>query len=648
MLNYHIGYDVSALMILTVIYVYFRAKPLRYTRHLNLFEIYFGAVVSFNMVDIATVVMGWHHTAMPMWSLYGINTLYHILCFLIPSLIAQYTIVLAGHEKKMYWFWYIPAFAGAFTALFINPFTGWIMSFAADGTYLRGPFVNVELYGLFFYIIIATIYIIVEHRYLSKVKVITVMAIGFVSFVLGLLQILMPEYLLVGMGGALSVVMVFLSFHSYDEETDLLTGLPNQQAFGLAVRRLFFHQPDMKFCIVMMDIQHLNMVNELYGWDEGNALLIRVGDKMQRSIDSDRGACARIQADRFVCCVPADEVTEESVMAFNEGLTAGADGEYPVAISFGVYPIEDTSLPVDRMCDRASLALHQVDNNYINRVAWYVPALRNSLVEEQRMAAQMENALEAGEFTVRLQPIVRLSDSRIVAAEALVRWIHPQRGEISPGAFIPLFEKNGFIVRLDRYTLETTCKLITSWQEAGRPVTPVCVNLSRINFYSANLVDEIRAIVTRYGVDPGLIHLEITESIYMEEPEKMCEGVNVLRKAGFTVLMDDFGSGYSALNALKDLPVDMLKIDLGFLRGFEKDKKGGDILKAVVLMAKSLGLPTVTEGIDAPEELQFLRDLGCDYGQGYYFSKPLSIDQYEETVQAQLPDEGACGGIVKK
>uniref|UniRef100_UPI003AB2AEB0 EAL domain-containing protein n=1 Tax=Selenobaculum sp. TaxID=3074374 RepID=UPI003AB2AEB0 len=246
------------------------------------------------------------------------------------------------------------------------------------------------------------------------------------------------------------------------------------------------------------------------------------------------------------------------------------------------------------------------------------------------------SALESGQFEFYLQPKCSIDTGNIVGAEALVRWRHPMKGLISPGKFIPVFEKNGFILKLDVYIWESVCKLLRQWIDEGRQPMPISVNVSRINLYNPKLCDILIGLVEKYQLEPYLLELELTESAYTENEKLLVSIIERLRGYGFRILMDDFGSGYSSLNILKNLPVDVLKIDLHFLGGSDKFNRGGNILTSVVRMAKWMALPVIVEGVETREQVDFLCSIACTTAQGYYFSPPIPVLDYEKMLDSSV------------
>lgn len=251
-------------------------------------------------------------------------------------------------------------------------------------------------------------------------------------------------------------------------------------------------------------------------------------------------------------------------------------------------------------------------------------------VEEAAIASSMQAAMDEEQFVVYFQPKFDIANDRDIGAEALVRWKHPDTGLMPPKHFIPIFEKNGFISRLDYYVWEHVCRLIHKWLGDGICLDPITVNISRISLYNPRLADILSGLIEQYDVPIGLLNLEITESAYVSDPELIQEAIRKLHQAGFILLMDDFGSGYSSLNMLKDIDVDVLKIDMQFLSGGESPGKGKIILESVIQMANNLGMPVIMEGVETQEQTRFLYKIGCNYVQGYYYARPMPQEEYEK------------------
>lgn len=414
------------------------------------------------------------------------------------------------------------------------------------------------------------------------------------------------------------------------KEYDSLTGLYNKDTFCREVRKCIDAQPSSDCAVVCLDIEHFKLINDMYGPAEGDRMLCHVAELFARQALNRKGLAARIATDIFALYIP-DPVLDVSMIE-NEILDwfATYPLDQPVVPAIGVNVIEDVSVPVSVMCDRAILALNSVKGNYVKHIAEYHSEIRNEVLEELEIFSGAERALKEKEFEVYFQPKCNIETGRIVGSEALVRWNHPEKGLIPPAVFIPLFEKSGFILRLDAYVWETVCSLIRAWIDSGHRAIPVSVNVSRKDLYAPNLCERLVRLVRKYNIPPQLLELEITESAYADDTEQIISTVNQLRAKGFIILMDDFGSGYSSLNMLKDINVDILKIDLRFLENFNSSsKKGGNILESVVHMSKWLNIQVIAEGVETDEQVSFLSHIGCYYAQGYHFYKPMPRHEFE-------------------
>lgn len=305
-----------------------------------------------------------------------------------------------------------------------------------------------------------------------------------------------------------------------------------------------------------------------------------------------------------------------------------------VTLKMGVFEILDRTMPVDSMCDRAMIATNQVKGQYMRDIAFYDDSLRRQLLLEQHIADDMKQALEERQFEVYFQPKYDIFSETLSGAEALVRWIHPQNGFMSPAEFIPVFERNGFITEVDMYVWDKTCELIRRWLDEYDCYVPISVNVSRKDIYKPNLPQILIDTVHQHGLEPRHLHLEITESAYVENSNQLLQIVAELKKAGFYIEMDDFGSGYSSLNMLAAMPIDMLKLDMNFVKNCSEENNSRGILNFVIGLAKWMNLYVVAEGVETREQLEMLRGMECNLAQGYYFSKPLPADEFASLLCA--------------
>ncbi len=420
---------------------------------------------------------------------------------------------------------------------------------------------------------------------------------------------------------------------------DMLTNLYPSLAFYYQTKRMLLHSPDTSFVMLYFNIKGFTLINDFYGNEKGDEILLELAQAMREWI-GERGTYGRIIADNLVCCIPSLSGDEEiQLYRYVEGRMENLRQIYHFNLGCGIYKIDDVQLPVSVMCDRAKFSLTNCRENRGEHYAYYDAALAEKYRNEQHLVADMERALRERQFYIMLHPIYDAATERPVSAEALVRWKHPELGTISPDVFVPLFERNGFIRQLDLYVWEEVCSLLAEMRSQGSRVCPVSVNVSRIDLYDPGVGDAIEGMLEKYGLPRELLRLEITESAYTEKPQEIIELVSKLRQRGFFILMDDFGSGYSSLNMLKEMDIDTLKIDMMFMEELSSSKRAGNILISIVRMAKLLNISTVAEGVETAEQLEFVRNVGCDKIQGYYFSRPLRKEEYAKLIAEETQND---------
>ena len=407
---------------------------------------------------------------------------------------------------------------------------------------------------------------------------------------------------------------------------DAATGLFGKEAFFDEAAAYLRHLGARDVSIVCFDVDHFKLFNDLHGLDCGDELLRYLGRALALRFSPDGAQpLARLAADTFALC--ATGIRPERVERILVDISSECPNGIDAIVRAGVYRIEDPASPVSIMCDRAVIALRTVKGSYFDRVALYDPGMREALVLEREVVAGIESALREDRIELFLQPKCNIRTGKIVGAEALARWRHPERGIVAPGEFIPLIERNGLVRSLDLRVWEKTAAWIRGLIDEGVQPVPVSVNVSRADIYLVDVAAELHALVERYGIEPSLIEVEITESAYSERPDRIVAAFDELAERGFTVLMDDFGSGYSSLNMLKDINVDVLKIDMRFLD--RDDRRSKDIMESVIRMARWLDLPVIAEGVETREQVNFLLDVGCSYAQGYYYARPMEAAAFE-------------------
>ena len=432
-------------------------------------------------------------------------------------------------------------------------------------------------------------------------------------------------YRSVNQGKLNGVVVDYLA--TYDE----LTGIYNKQAFYAKTKEMLLDNPDKNFDLLRINIERFKVLNDLFGESTGDKLLRYIG-KFLKEINLPLCVSGRLYADNFVVCYEAGKGDSRRMINTLQMVADSFAINNRTILSFGLYRIDDKTLPVSVMCDRANMALWKAKGNFKNPYCEYDEKMRQQVLKEQKIINAMERAIQNKEFTLYLQPKYDIEKGTIIGAEALVRWISLENGFISPGDFIPVFENNGFVYEVDKFIWEESCRYLRKWLDEGREVHPISVNVSRIDLYTPKLVQHLVNLREKYQLPSQYLELEITESAYTEDPEQIITITRQLREAGFVILMDDFGTGYSSLNMLKDIQIDVLKLDMGFLKSSDYSAKGGNILTAILKMAESLKMQTIAEGVETKEQVEFLKSIGCRYVQGFYYSKPLPVGEFEKLI----------------
>lgn len=410
-------------------------------------------------------------------------------------------------------------------------------------------------------------------------------------------------------------------------QRDSLTGVYSKEHFYQVASDILNRKPRRLYDMVCCDIENFKLVNDLFGPHTGDELLKYVAETLLE-VFPEGCICGRMSGDVFALLVPHQEEYKDQWFAEIVWKLNRFSVDLNLVMRYGICSCVSPQVPVPTLCDRANLAKQTIKGKYNAYYAYYNEELREKLLEEQAITANMNAALEQRQFKVYLQPKYHLQSGKISGAEALVRWEHPEKGLIGPDKFIPLFEKNGFITSLDMYVWEETCKLLRKWLDAGERPISVSVNVSRADIYHPQLCAILTRLVEKYRLSPKYLHLEITETAYTEHPVQIIDTVQKLKDQGFVLEMDDFGTGYSSLNMLSELPIDVLKLDMRFVQ-YEEKHNSRSILSFIVSLAKWLDLHVVAEGVETEEQVEMLRSMSCDYVQGFYFSKPLLPEAFE-------------------
>lgn len=416
-------------------------------------------------------------------------------------------------------------------------------------------------------------------------------------------------------------------------EDPITNGYTNQRFEIELLEHLQNFEP---FSLVSMDIRRFKLINDVFGSQHGDKMLKHVHDCIKQSLKGGEST-ARIASDTFHILYESTDRKDienrlyelsKEVNRFNERI----ETPYYLTFDYGVYVVNEADTNIVMIRDRANTARKsskQVEDNSHCHCIFYNDSDRLKMLRDQEMENVEDRALHQKEFIVYLQPKIDLATSKIVGAEALSRWQDPKKGLIPPNDFIPLFERNGFIRKLDLYVFEEVCSLLQRWIQSGIKPVPISINLSRYYLTNPNFLHKYQEIQQKYQIPPELIEFELTETLVFENLELLKQVINNIHKIGFRCSMDDFGSGYSSLNVLRKVSVDVLKLDRGFFM-HQNDARGNEIVKMVIQLAKKLGMHTVSEGVETNEQVEFLKAAGCDMVQGFVFSKPVPIPEFED------------------
>ncbi|MFQ4230571.1 diguanylate phosphodiesterase, partial [Clostridioides difficile] len=416
--------------------------------------------------------------------------------------------------------------------------------------------------------------------------------------------------------------------------TDPLTGADSIDKFKINSNKLFVKNNPEEYALFYIDVDKFKYINDMFGYDMGNDTLIHISNTIASELKEDE-IFARVSADHFVFLIKYktdDDIKTRLNNIYNKVqiLSNPKINYYKLILDCGIYKISKSDNDINTIMDRANTARKTIKGGHKNSFAFYDKEMHKKILKEKEIENSMVDALNNGEFIVYFQPKYSLSDYQIIGAEALVRWDNPQKGLIPPIEFIPVFERNGFIVNINFYVFEEVCKKIREWMDEGQKVVPISVNLSRMHFVNSNFIEKFKLIVDKYKIPTRLIELELTETAVLDNIEGLLDTMNNLKEKGFVISMDDFGTGYSSLNLLKELPVDILKLDRAFFT--EKDESNNEkiVISNVIKMAKELKMKVISEGVETISQVEFLKQIGCDMVQGYLFSKPMPVKEFEK------------------
>ena len=419
-----------------------------------------------------------------------------------------------------------------------------------------------------------------------------------------------------------------LEYEQYRATHDSLTGMLNKEQFYKETYQLLHKYSDESFYILYTNIESFKFVNDIFGIAKGDEILCRQAESMENH-GTEKVLCARLQGDHFAMCIPKSDFSTErisdAIQKIEEEFTSNV---FHLRIYAGVYEVRDIEEPISIMCDKANIAGGTIKNNYQKRIAFYNTVQLVQSLREKSILGEFEHALNREEFAMFLQPQVD-AEGKVQGAEALVRWIHPEKGVVAPGRFMDTLEKTGLVYKLDKYMWEKAAQKLKEWKQ--REISYyISVNISIKDFFFLDIYETFVQLIEQYEIEPERLKLEITETTLMSDFKENMKILGKLQAYGFQIEIDDFGSGYSSLNMLRNIKANVLKIDRDFLVATENEVRDQDILQSIVVLAEKIGMSVIVEGVETKKQLEMLISMGCRLFQGYYFSKPLSIEKFEE------------------
>ena len=420
-------------------------------------------------------------------------------------------------------------------------------------------------------------------------------------------------------------------------ENDSVTSLYNKEFFYQYAKDMDTFHSDMQTDTAVINVNRFHLVNELYGRQAGNGLLRAIADSLRKLLRKNMGLACRCDSDTFFLYIAHQEDYDKCISELLNSISK-LSGLSNISVRIGIYENCSKELSLEQRIDHAMLACNNCRSTYNSSFAFFDDKLREKEIFYEKLVHSTDDALNEKQFIVYYQPKFNIKGDKPVlsSAEALIRWKHPEHGMISPGVFIPLFEKNGLIQKIDHYVWREAAARIAEWKKSFGITLPVSVNVSRVDLFDPELEARLLALTEENGISPGDLMLEITESAYSDDDSGIISVINKLREDGFTIEMDDFGSGYSSLNMLTSMPIDILKLDMGFVRKMCSSETDRQMVGIILKIAKFLYVPVIAEGVEDEQQYRTLKNMGCDLIQGFYFSKPLPPEDFENVISKSL------------
>ncbi|PBI47919.1 EAL domain-containing protein [Clostridioides difficile] len=410
---------------------------------------------------------------------------------------------------------------------------------------------------------------------------------------------------------------------------DKVTYIGNQNKFYRECSKYLLDKPSLNYIIVYIDINNFKMINDTFGYEFGDNLLITIAKALKEEL-TEGEVYARLSSDYFAIFCDYKNGRNKIIRkldSIRNNIESNLSIVFEISLCVGIYFVEEGEVDIQKAVNKANMARSVAKGKNIN-YAIYNEDVRNKLSEESMILDDIKIALVKNQFEVYYQPKFSLVNGEMIGSEALIRWNHPEHGFISPAVFIPIAEKSKLILKIGRFVFERVCTDLSEWKKQGKKIVPVSVNLSRVELYQPDIVKFINKTIQMYNLSSDLIEIEITETVAINELNILKNILNELRKYGFSISMDDFGTGYSSISCLRDMPIDILKLDKSFLDGIEHDERSRNIAKSIVSLAKSLDLVVIIEGVESKEQAELMKQFGCDLVQGFYFARPMPAKNF--------------------
>ncbi|EIS9207919.1 EAL domain-containing protein [Clostridioides difficile] len=441
----------------------------------------------------------------------------------------------------------------------------------------------------------------------------------------------------------LSIVLIFIAIIFYiiyikkSNEKEILslayedkvTYIGNQNKFYRECSKYLLDKPSLNYIIVYFDINNFKMINDTFGYEFGDNLLITIAKALKEEL-TEGEVYARLSSDYFAIFCDYKNGRNKIIRKLDNirsNIESNLSIVFEISLCVGIYFVEEGEVDIQKAVNKANMARSVAKGKNIN-YAIYNEDVRNKLSEESMILDDIKIALVKNQFEVYYQPKFSLVTGEMIGSEALIRWDHPEHGFISPAVFIPIAEKSKLILKIGRFVFERVCNDLSEWKKQGKKIVPVSVNLSRVELYQPDIVKFINKTIQMYNLSSDFIEIEITETVAINELNILKNVLNELRKHGFSISMDDFGTGYSSISCLRDMPIDILKLDKSFLGGIEHDERSRNIAKSIVSLAKSLDLVVIIEGVESKEQAELMKQFGCDLVQGFYFARPMPAKNF--------------------